>query len=444
MMRRHIPMKILAGAALAVAVLGAALFGGVIRETYSAPAPAATPVTPAQQAALRDGRAAGDTAELVRRLTAAARAPGADARVYALLGLAYAQRARETGDAAFLSRADGALRNATARDPRNVEALLGQGTLALTRHRFAEALEIGRRLQQIAPESASSLGIVGDALLELGRYPQAFATFDRMVTLKPSVSSYARVGYARELIGDVAGAVAAMELAVDAAGSGPTESAAFARTQLANLLAQKQPTRAAAIYREALLLRPAYTPALIGLGGTEETFGRLESARALYRRALALAPSPDAAVALGDVLKRLGRSHAAAAAYELAHALEEEFARHGGSNELESAMLDLNRDVNLREALRRARKGYALRPSIEGEHVLAWALYKNGRCAEARRHSIRHLRLGTPDTDGLYHRVLIERCLGDERSALQFLRRLREVAPRYLAAGPPSAFRLGS
>jgi TRAP-type transport system periplasmic protein len=34
---------------------------------------------------------------------------------------------------------------------------------------------------------------------------------------------------------------------------------------------------------------------------------------------------------------------------------------------------------------------------VEGDHVLAWALYKNGLCAEARPVSLRSLRLGTLD-----------------------------------------------
>jgi len=174
---------------------------------------------------------------------------------------------------------------------------------------------------------------------------------------------------------------------------------------------------------------------------SEEARGRLRSALAFYRRSLLAVPSPDAAVAIGDVLRRLGRPAEAERAYAGAHELEREFEANGGHNELETAMLDLDLDRNLQNALVRARRGHAERPSIEGEHVLAWALYKNGRCAEARVHSVKHLRLGTPDADGIYHRVLIERCLGNEAAATSFLARLRTVEPGYLMA-PPSAFRL--
>jgi tetratricopeptide (TPR) repeat protein len=435
-------MRLLALTILIAAAAAAALLGGVVRETRSAPQ-AAPAVAPAERASLASGYGGGDAEALVERLGAATRARPNDAASHAVLGLVLAQRARETGAARFYTRAEEALRAALALDANNSEATLGLGSVALSRHRFGEALALGERARRLAPGSAAPLGIVGDALLELGRYPRAFATFDRMVSLKPSVSSYARIAYARELTGDTAGAIDVMTLAVDAAGTGPSESGAFARTQLAHLILPKRPAEAELIYREALLLRPAYAPALIGLGHAEEAQGNFALALALFEQALTAAPSPDAAIARGDLLRRLHREREANRSYAQARALEEDFARHGGRNELELAMLDLDRDRNVRASLRRARIGHAARPSIEGEHVLAWALYKNGRCTDARRHSIRHLRLGTPDTDGLYHRVLIERCLGNEAAAEPFLRRIRSVEPGYLSS-PPSAFRLGS
>ena len=87
------------------------------------------------------------------------------------------------------------------------------------------------------------------------------------------------------------------------------------------------------------------------------------------------------AVGLADALAQLGRAAASERYLRHAHELETQFARFGGRNEVETALLDLDHDRNLRRALRRA-WGARLRPSVEGEHVLAWALYKNGRCAE--------------------------------------------------------------
>ena len=56
---------------------------------------------------------------------------------YALLGDAYYQRARETGDPSYYTRADGSFAAALSRDPANVTAIAGQATLALARHDFS-------------------------------------------------------------------------------------------------------------------------------------------------------------------------------------------------------------------------------------------------------------------------------------------------------------------
>ena len=148
------------------------------------------------------------------------------------LGYAYQQRWRETGDASYLPRAGEALRRARSLAPRDPLAVTGQGLLALTRHDFRRALVLGRLAVRLAPGSARPYGVVGDALLELGRYREAFAAFDRMAALKPSLAAYARVAYARELIGRVGGAIAAMELALDSAGGHP-EPTAWTHVELA-------------------------------------------------------------------------------------------------------------------------------------------------------------------------------------------------------------------
>ena len=263
-----------------------------------------------------------------------------------------------------------------------------------------------------------------------------------MVARKPNAVAYARISYGRELAGDTEGALAAMELAVDAS-RGAREPSAWALVQLGNLYLDTGRPRIAAPYVQSALERyPAYAPAVAARARMETMELRLRSAARLYRQALTLAAVPEYAVGLGDVLARLERPRQARLAYERAHTLERAFASSGGRNQLETALFDLDHDRDVRSALARAREGHRLRPSIEGEHVLAWALYKNGRCREARHHSRRALRLGTKDVGALYHRSLIERCLGNRGAAAHFLERVRRIDPYFLVA-PPSPRRIG-
>ena len=84
---------------------------------------------------------------------------------------------------------------------------------------------LGRRAQAISPTTARNYGVIGDALVELGRYRDGFRAFDAMASAKPDVSSYSRIGHARYLLGDVPGAIDALQLAADAAeGQGETEA----------------------------------------------------------------------------------------------------------------------------------------------------------------------------------------------------------------------------
>ncbi len=430
--------RLVASSIVGIAASTAVLLGGVLAGSEPAQpsgSPRAAAATP-----LLLGFSPGSTPRLVEELERQVASEPNDARTLGLLGLAYQQLARETGDPDLYPRAERVLARALRVAPKDYTATTAFAALAASRHRFDEALALAGRARRIAPEQAAAYGILGDANIELGRYGEAFAAFDRMSALKPSASAYARVAYGRELLGETARAVEAMKLAVDAA-EGSSEAGAWARVQLGNLYADTGRLRLADHqYRDALVLRPGYPPALAGRGRVEAGHSRLKTAASLYRRALTQAPAPEYAVALGDLLARLGRARAAEQAYERASALETDFAANGGRNELETALFDLDHDRNLARALERARAGHRLRPSIEGEHVLAWALYKNGRCKEARRHSARALRLGTKDVGALYHRGLIERCLGNVAASEAFFARVRRIDPYFLLA-PPSATR---
>ena len=153
-----------------------------------------------------------------------------------------------------------------------------------------------------------------------------------------------------------------------------------------------------------------------------------------------IGPSIESKV--GDAYASLGRKRQAEEAYDRAAELERAFAEHGGRNDLETALFDLDHGRDLVGALSRARAGRNLRPSVEGEHVLAWALFKNGLCREAREHSVRALRLGTKDWGAMLHRSLIESCLGNDAAAREWQERAVRVNAYALAAfGPLDAHR---
>jgi tetratricopeptide (TPR) repeat protein len=421
-------------------VAGAAvvLFGGVLRESTSAGASAlpAERVAAAFDPAFSSAQNAG---ALVLRLQQQVRQSPDDAGSHALLGLAYQQRARETGDAAYYPRAEAVLRQALELDGESSVAFSGLASLALTRHRFGEALVLARRARQLAPTEAGTLAAIGDALVELGRYRKAFATFDHLARLKPGLAAYARVSYARELRGDRAGAIAAMRLAAETAVPG-SEAAAWTSLHLGKLLFLGGDHRSAERqFRFALAHVPGYAAAFDGLAAVEAARRRLPRAIAFERRAAAAVPLPQYVATLGDLLQRAGRPRAAARQYAVVAAIDRLQRANGIRTDLEFALFRIDHGRRVPAATAQALAAFHSRPSVDAADVVAWGLARSGRCAEAKRYSQLALRLGTQDALKFFHRAMVEHCLGNGNEAKHWLRRALDLNPGFSPHWSPVA-----
>ena len=254
--------KLVAGSAVAVALLAGALFGGVLAESPSAGSTAVHAPTAISESALSEIAVGGTQATISRLESALASSPG-NPDGLASLGLAYQVRWRETGDASYLPRSNGALRAALRARHHDPAATLGLGKS----RPHPPPVRAGTRRRPRGhggsrPTRRGPYGVIGDAQIELGRYPAAFGSFERMVSLKPNLASYARISYARELSGDPVGAIAAMQLALDAAGGQP-EATAWVEVELGKLeFGRGRVTAADAHFRAALTIFPGYVYAL--------------------------------------------------------------------------------------------------------------------------------------------------------------------------------------
>jgi tetratricopeptide (TPR) repeat protein len=363
-----------------------------------------------------------------------------DWRGYASLGLAYVSQARVTGDPTLYPKAERALaRSLRINGTDNVDGLLGLGALALARHGFSVALGYGRRAARLDPYDADAYGVIGDALLELGRYDRAFDAFQTMVDTRPGLPAYARASYARELLGDVAGARRAMELAFDAAGT-PGDRA-WAAHQLGELaFGSGEVASAARWYRRGLDLEPSYVPNLAGLAKVAWARGDVDLAIERYRQVVARYPSPEHVVALVDLYRITGRDDLAAAQEAVVRALQDLAVGSGVNVDLELALFDADHG-DPAGALEAARSEWARRHSIHVADALSWALYANGRLEAAAAFSGRALALGTPNALFLFHAGMIRLGLGDDRGARRYLLAALEVNPNFSILYAPEAQR---
>jgi len=320
-----------------------------------------------------------------------------DATGYAQLGNLLLLRVRETADAGLYVQAEQALGEALRRDPNQLDALIGQGSLALSRHQFVEALNWAERARAINPFRAQVFGIITDAQIELGRYDEATKTLQKMVDLRPDIASYSRVSYLRELHGDVSGAIDAMRRAIEA-GNPAAEGTWWAMVQLGNLyLNDGDLANAQLTYAQTLNLAPEYPFALAGMARVQTAQGKIGDAIVIYKRLVERLPLPEFAIALGDLYERNGNTNAARQQYDIVRAIQALNAANGSDVDLEMVLFEADHGPHAPDLVARARAMYQRRPSIYAADALAWALYRTGNTTEAKHYSQESLRLGTRD-----------------------------------------------
>jgi tetratricopeptide (TPR) repeat protein len=382
-----------------------------------------------------------------------------DARAHHRLGDAYIQKARETGDAKYFALAEEALRKALTIAPASSGAVRHLAYVLYSRHAFQEAATEARNAIALDPDDSHAHGILGDALLEVGQYAEAEHAYERMAALDLDLYALSRRSGLRSLHGDVEGAIADLERAIEdgkAAGR-PAESIAWAQWQLGVERGNVGRLEAAeAGYQAALTTYPGYHRALAGLGHVRAAQGRDAEAVALYRRAIEVLPQPDYVAALGDLQARMGRGDEARRQYELV----EYIGRLSTLNQVlynrELATFYLDHDMKLDAALTLARQELDVRRDIYAHDLLAWALYKNGQAEAARDAIAQALRLGTRDARLFYHAGMIEQALGNAGEAARYLRLALDTNPHFhlrqadqarrtlRAIDDPSSVRLGS
>ena len=362
------------------------------------------------------------------------RKPG-DQKKKFMLALAYMQEARITGEHPhYYPLAQKLLDEVIGSRPDDrsllFEALVAKATVQLSLHEFDKALRTGNAAFKLDTTTASLYGVFCDAYAELGNYPQAIASADKMTSIRPDIRSYSRISYLREIHGDVQGAIEAMQEAIQSGMPG-LEQTAWARITLGGLYESTGRLAEAEMqYNIALAERPHYPFALGSLGRLEAKRKNYSKAIELLKRASGIIPEFSFLQNLASVYKLTGEKNKARyVTDELLQSLQEDQkAGHAVDLELANIHLELTGDID--EAYGYANKEYRRRPgNIDVCKTMAKIFYMKSNLKEAERFIENASRTNKQDAEIFCLKGMIAHRSGDEEKGWALINKGLAINP---------------
>jgi tetratricopeptide (TPR) repeat protein len=386
--------------------------------------------TPGGAPTSRDGLTT-TIAALERRLSS----DPTDGAAAARLADALMRQARATSNAGLVVQAEAALRAAlTARPSYEAQRMLG--AVLASQHRFRDAIAAAERARAMEPDDTWNEGVIGDAHLELGEYDAAFAAFDAMMRRRPSAAAYGRASYARELQGDLPGALRLMQMALDATSAHDPESQAWHHAQVGDLYFQMgRLADAEREFRYADFTFAGHPLALAGLARVDAARGDLSSALARYASLDAAGALPEYAARMAEIEQALGRTAEATRHFALA----ERGWRDDTPEPVHLARLLAREPGRAADALATAERAAQARQDIFTMDAVAWAAFRAGRLPRAVEASRAALRTGTRDRAILYHAAAIAAAAGDRSRARDLAARALDGFPSFDPVLAPEA-----
>jgi tetratricopeptide (TPR) repeat protein len=354
-----------------------------------------------------------------------------DPKVEAALTSAFIQKLRETTDFAYLNRAAALVERMLARDPRSYDAIRLSAEIETHRHDFPKSAQLALELAERNPSDSGALGMLGDSLMEMGRYEAADRAYRRMLTLSPHLDSYNRVAYQRFVMGDTDQALAWMATAVEA-GSPVPENLAWCLVEFGDMLFKTGRVEDAHIaYGRALQALPGYHRALAALGREYLAAGNFQAAAESFKKAQAVIPLPDYAAALVTIYEAMGKTSEAEQQRKLLDVIDKLGQANGEKGNRMLAVAYADEDRLLSRALDLARGEIETRNDVYTYDALSWVLFRSGKQKEAEEASAKALAFHTPEPMFLYHAGVIAMAGGRTDPGKELLRRALALNPAF-------------
>jgi tetratricopeptide (TPR) repeat protein len=354
------------------------------------------------------------------------------------LAALYLQRARETGEDQNYNQAEEYARRSLAlRVNRNAPTFVTLAAALVAQHRFQEAEQVAKDLVAYDPSIPQYRAQLGEIQMELGHYDVAQLSFDSLynvrthLSIAPRLARWAEIrgntAYARKLLAD---ALTGAKMRRDF----PKEQLAWFHLRLGDIDMRNGRLRGArTLFGQGLAIEPNDYRLLDAMAHLEAIEGKPRKAIEYGERGIAIKLDPATLGTIGDAYASLGDTAQAADYYKT---MEVAVAGQPGAYHRAWSLFLLDHHLRIPEVLANVTKEIETRKDVYGYDLLAWALHKEHRDAEARDAMMQARRLGTRDAMLFYHAGMIERSLGQTRRARYFLETALNVNPSFHPTQP--------
>jgi tetratricopeptide (TPR) repeat protein len=300
-------------------------------------------------------------------------------------------------------------------NPKSFEATTFKASVKMSQHQFAEARELAETARKINPDNAYVYGVLVDANVELGFYKDAILMSDKMQALKPSLESYSRASYLREIYGDFKGSISAMKLAVEAGMPG-SEPFCWSKNTLGHLYESTgQLKEAQQQYDDILISRPSYAFAYRGQARILKANKQYDKALEILEKATKIMPEFSFHEEMAEIYDLQGNHEKALNKYEEVAKMLDEDAKSGHAVDLElcklytkSGQFDLAKKHGMIEFKKRPR-------NIDVNHAMAVLSFKINDFKKAKEYISVAMSTGSKDPELLNDASKIERTLANNQ-----------------------------
>jgi tetratricopeptide (TPR) repeat protein len=317
-------------------------------------------------------------------------------------------------------------------DPNNFEATTYKASVKMSQHQFAEAKVLAEKAQKINPANAYVYGVLVDANVELGNYEEAVKMSDKMQQLKPSLESYSRASYLREIYGDFKGSIEAMKMAVQAGLPG-SEPFCWSKNTLGQLYQTTGQMQAAKQqYDDILVVRPSYAFAGRGQAQVLKDAKQYDKALEILEKSAKVMPEFSFHEEMADIYMLQGDKEKALKKYEEVAKMLDEDAQSGHAVDLELCKL-YTKTGQFDLAMKYGMIEFKKRPkNIDVNHAVATVYSNQKNYKKAQEHISVALRTGSQNPELLQEAAKIELALGNNTEGNRLIAQAKKANPKFV------------